>query len=219
MKIYQGTIDIAGDNQLTSVKVNDKELLSRPIQFTNGNNLILKLRGLLDSSVNLQLINNCSIVQIVDKATNEDEFNIQSIRTINNRNAVITIKETDFTEVSEIDYTPVPVPIIDSKIDNGEVTRDEFEVFKSSVGDVSAKADKSYVDTQLATKASTTALAAKADQSAMTTALAGKATTASVTAKADKTYVDSQDALNAKVATTYTKSETDTLLAGKQDVA
>lgn len=80
---------------------------------------------------------------------------------------------------------------------------------------VTPKADKSYVDAQDATKASTTAL---------TSGLATKADTSALTAKADKTYVDAeladkaeQSDLTAGLATKASTSALTTGLATKAD--
>ena len=82
---------------------------------------------------------------------------------------------------------------------------------------VDAKADKTYVDAQLATKADASALTPKADKTyvdaqlatkADASALAAKADTSSVTPKADKTYVDAQLATKADASALAAKADT-----------
>lgn len=86
-------------------------------------------------------------------------------------------------------------------------TLDELKEYMSG-GSVEG-VTKEYVDTQLATKASTTQLATKADKTYVDTQLATKATTASVSAKADKTYVDAE--LAKKIGLPVTANEGDIL--------
>ena len=86
--------------------------------------------------------------------------------------------------------------------------------------DIAAKADKTYVDTQLATKAATTALSAKADKTYVDTELGKKAAATDVAAKADKTYVDTQLATKAATTALNAKADTATMtteLAKKMD--
>jgi hypothetical protein len=99
---------------------------------------------------------------------------------------------------------------------------------------IAAKADKTYVDSELSKKADKTYVdsnlsgkvdksyvdaqdAKKADKTYVDTELAKKADKTYVDAqdakKADKTYVDSQDALKADKTDTYTKAEIDALVA------
>ena len=96
---------------------------------------------------------------------------------------------------------------------------------------VDAKADKTYVDAQLATKADASALTPKADKTyvdaqlatkADASALAAKADTSSVTPKADKTYVDAQLATKADASALTPKADktyVDTQLATKADAS
>ena len=58
--------------------------------------------------------------------------------------------------------------------------------------DLTAKADTTYVDAELAKKAATSAVTAKADKTYVDTEIGKKANATDVAAKADKTYVDTQ---------------------------
>jgi len=92
-------------------------------------------------------------------------------------------------------------------------TLEELKEYMSG-GDVEG-VTKEYVDTQLATKASTTQLAAKADKSYVDTQLATKASTASVTPKADKTYVDAELAKKISLPATANEGDILTFTGGK----
>ncbi|WAX22551.1 minor tail protein [Acinetobacter phage vB_AbaP_HB01] len=92
-------------------------------------------------------------------------------------------------------------------------TLDELKTFMGG-GDVEG-VTKEYVDTQLATKASTTQLAAKADKTYVDTQLATKASTASVTPKADKTYVDAELAKKIGLPATANEGDVLTFTGGK----
>ena len=72
-------------------------------------------------------------------------------------------------------------------------------------GAVAPKADKTYVDEQLALKADKSTTYTKTEVDGL------------VSPKADKSYVDEELAKKAVAATTYSKTEVDNLLAGKSD--
>ena len=92
-------------------------------------------------------------------------------------------------------------------------TLDELKEYMNG-GEV-AGVTKEYVDTQLATKASTTQLAAKADKTYVDTQLATKATTASVALKSDKTYVDAELAKKIGLPATANEGDVLTFTGGK----
>jgi hypothetical protein len=121
---------------------------------------------------------------------------------------------------------------INDNLTNNYYTKTVSDSKYATSTDISAKADKTYVDANFATTAENALKQNIADmvdyytKTAADLLLADKATTAAVALKADKTYVDGTDeaqaaaiALKANITSVYTTAEVDALLTAKLDVA
>ncbi len=118
-----------------------------------------------------------------------------------------------------------------TEVDSSLATKADQTAVDTSLADVNTslatKADQTSVDASLATKADQTsvdaALATKADQTSVDASLALKSdqtvVDAALATKADQTSVDASLATKADQATTYTKTEVDSAIAGLVDTA